>query len=112
MSRTAVVICTILGLSIAAAKKGPKTYEINLREPAAVGTVQLPPGDYRIHLDGGKAVFNAEESHQSMETAVVVHNAATKYDETSITMTKGKDGGDRIEEITLHGTNMKLDFPN
>jgi hypothetical protein len=112
MSRSALVVYIVLGLSAAAAKKGPKTYEINLPEPARLGSAQLQAGGYKIHLEGAKAVFSNEDSRQTVEANVVVHNAESKYDQTAIMLMKSKGGDEQISEIRLEGTRMKLDFPN
>ena len=112
MSRKLVVVCIVFGLSVAAAKKGPKTYEIKLAEPARLGSAQLQPGDYKFHLEGAKAVFSNEDSRQTVEANVVVHTAESKYDETAIMLMKSKGGGEQISEIRIEGTRMILDFPN
>lgn len=112
MSRKLMVVWIVFGLSVAAAKKGPKTYEISLTEPARLGSAQLQPGAYRIHLEGAKAVFSNEDSRQTVEAAVVVHNGQDKYGDTAITFTKSKAGEEQISEIKLHGTRMTLDFSN
>jgi hypothetical protein len=112
MSKTSLLTCVFLGLSMAGAGKGPKTYEVKIPESAMVGSFQLKPGDYRLRVEGSKALFTNENSNETIEAAVNVQNVERKIDRTTIEITKNPQGDEKITEIRLGGSRMKLDFPN
>ena len=107
-----ILAIAVFGLLTASAKSNAKTYSVNLAETAHVGTATLQPGDYHLKVEEGKAIFSASGLKQPVEAPVVVHNAEKKYDQTSVVLSKDTGGGERITQIMLHGTTMKLDFPN
>lgn len=95
----------LAGLSIASAK----TYSINIDQPYVVAGVQLKPGDYRLNLEGSKAVFTRGGKKTAAEAKVTVENSPKKFNYTSIA-SKLAGGQNQIESISLGGTRMKLDF--
>ena len=96
---------TLLGASIASAK----TYSITLSSPAAIGNSQLKTGEYRLELKGDHVLVKGDKV--AGEFPVQVENEARKFDNTSIT-TSSEGGSNRIEEIRLGGTTVKLVFSN
>ncbi len=112
MYRKLILAFAVFGLMAAAAKSGPKTYSFNIGETARVGSSTLQPGEYHLKVEEGKAIFSAASLKQPVEAPVVVHNADKKYPDTAVVLDRDSGGGERIREITLHGTTMKLDFPN
>ena len=112
MSKKLILAFAVLGLLTASAKKGPKTYNWSLAEPAMLGSAKLEPGDYHLQIDGSKAIISATNLKQPVEASVVVHNAAKKYDQTEVVFQKNPGGNEKITRIMLHGTNMQIDFPN
>ncbi len=96
----------ILGLAVASAK----TYDVSMSAPATVGTVQLAPGDYRLAVNGSKAVFTSiKDSHKTFETNVKVENADKKFPFTAIESRK-VEGRNHVDNIELGGTKLKLEF--
>ena len=96
---------TLLGASIASAK----TYTITLSSPAAIGNSQLKSGEYKLELKGDSILVR--DGKILSEFPVHVENEARKFETTSITTTS-ESGSNRIEEIHLGGTTVKLVFGN
>ena len=96
---------TLLGASIASAK----TYSIKLSSPAFIGNSQLKSGEYRLELKGDSVLV--KDGKMVSEFPVHVENEARKFDNTSVT-TSSEGGSNRIEEIHLGGTTVKLVFSN
>jgi hypothetical protein len=96
---------TLLGASIASAK----TYSITLTSAAAIGNSQLKSGEYRLELKGDRVLVKGDKVAD--EFPVQVENEARKFENTSVT-TSSASGSNRIEEIHLGGTTVKLVFSN
>jgi hypothetical protein len=92
---------TLLGVSIASAK----TYTITLSSPAAIGNSQLKSGENKLELKGDSILV--KDGKMVNEFPVHVENEARKFDNTSVT-TSSQGGSNRIEEIRLGGTTVKL----
>ena len=99
-----LVILALAGASVVSAK----SYSVTIVDPSTVHNVRLNPGDYRLKLDGSNAVFtDADGNHYT--APVSVQQATKKFDNTEVE-TEKVAGQDRIEEIRLSGTKMKLEF--
>ncbi len=96
-----VLLCSSLLLA--------KTYTITLSDASKVGDRELKPGNYALKLEGNKAVFLDRTRKPVLETSVKVENAARKFDSTAIEFRK-VDGANRIQAISLGGSNLKLVF--
>ena len=103
MHRRLLTLFAIAGLAIA----GEKAYTVNLYQPAILGGTELKAGEYRLELDGAKAVLRAGKS--AVEAPVKVENADAKFATTSIRLTESA-GKQRIAEIRLGGTRTRLVF--
>ena len=100
-----LLVCVLAGVSIASAK----TYKITIFDPSVVAGVQLKPGDYRLNVDGSKAVFIDDREKTVAEATVTVENSTKKVPATSV-VTKQVGGKNQIESISLGGTTIKLEF--
>jgi len=96
---------TLLGASIA----GARTYSITLSSPATIGNSQLQRGEYKLELKGDSVLV--KDGKMVSEFPVHIENEARKFDTTSVT-TNSEGGSNRIEEIRLGGTTVKLVFSN
>ena len=96
---------TLLGASIASAK----TYTVTLSSPVAIGDGQLKSGEYKLELRGDNVLV--KDGKMVSQFPVHVENEARKFENTSIT-TSSQGGSNRIEEIRLGGTTVKLVFSN
>jgi hypothetical protein len=95
-----------LALAIASAAS---SYHFSLFQPSVVAGKELKPGDYKVELNGDKAIIKAGK--QTVEAAVKVETGTEKFSETSVRFdtTNGKM---TVQEIRLGGTNTKLVFNN
>jgi hypothetical protein len=105
MNKKLLLAFALAGLSIASAK----TYSISFSDRFMVGNTQLKPGDYRLQVEGSKAIFKDRENRTAAEVNVKVQNSQKKFEHTEI-QSKQVDGNRRIEEIRLGGTRTALDF--
>ncbi|MGA3016495.1 MAG: hypothetical protein ABSF62_05195 [Bryobacteraceae bacterium] len=95
----------ILTLSVASAK----TYDILLSSPTKAGNLQLKPGEYRLNVNGTKAVFTDVNTTKSFTTEVKVENTDKKFGDTKIDASS--DGSTSvIKDIELGGSKTKIDF--
>jgi len=100
-----LIALALAGVSIASAK----TYSVTVSEPYFVGGHTLKPGDYRLELKGSKALFLNDRDKTAAQATVKVENERHKYENTSI-LSKRVGDQQRIENIELAGTRMKLEF--
>lgn len=95
-----------LALAVASAAT---SYHFSVFEPSFVAGQELKPGDYKIELNGDKAMIKAGK--QTVETAVKVENGNEKFPETSVRYAN-TNGKMTVQEIRLGGTHTKLVFNN
>jgi hypothetical protein len=82
-----------------------KSFTVTLFEPAMIGGTELKAGDYKCELQDQKIVL--KHGHDSTEAAVKVETGESKYSSTAVTFANA-DGKNKVEEIRVGGTNMKL----
>ena len=100
---------TLLGfatcaLAIAGAAE---THRLTLYSPTMVNGTELKPGDYKLEIDGGKAVI--KRGKDSVESAVRLENGDKKFGSTTVRY-DGADGRYKLSEIRLGGTKTKVVF--
>lgn len=105
MSKRFLMSFLVAALAIATAK----TYDVNFNQPVTVAGTELKAGDYRVDLTGDKVVIT--NGKQSVESAVKVEQADSKFQATSVLIAK-TDGKMLVQEIHLGGTKTKLVFSN
>jgi hypothetical protein len=91
-----------------AAFASSKTYTVVITQPMHVGTAQLAPGNYKMALDGDKAVFNLP-NHDSLTFPVKVETATHKYADTIVDSAQ-QGGSLHLVSIALGGSTNKVDF--
>jgi hypothetical protein len=101
MKKTVVFVCLLAGMAFASAK----SFTVTLVEPAMIGGTQLKAGDYKCELQDQKIVF--KHGHDTSEATVKVETGEGKYPYTSVSYDNA-DGKNKVEEIRVGGTNMKL----
>ena len=97
----------LAALAIANANAKTKAYSIELFEPAMLGNKTLAPGEYKVEVDGDKAVLRNGKSES--EAPVKVESAGSKYTSTAVRFSNA-DGKMRIQEIHIGGSSTKLVF--
>jgi murein DD-endopeptidase MepM/ murein hydrolase activator NlpD len=76
-------------------------YGVTLAKPMKAGTQQLAAGDYKVEMQGDKAVFKMGKT--VTEVPAKVENTEHKNQDTSVSTS-----GDTIKEIQLGGTSTKI----
>ena len=94
----------VAGLAVA----GARSYSVSLTKTNMIGTTELKPGDYKIEVDGDKAVLR--QGKVKTESPVKVEEADTKFSGTAVRYFNGADGKLHIQEIRIGGTRTKLVF--
>jgi len=89
----------IFALAVASAASN---YSVTLNTPTWVGQTQLKPGDYKVAVEGDKAVFKSGKSTVAEAPAAVEQNAK-KYTATTLDTT-----GAKLQEIHVGGTTVKI----
>jgi hypothetical protein len=101
MKKALLCVCLLAGMAWASTK----SFTVTLYEPATVGATELKAGDYRCELQDQKIVI--KRGHDTTEAAVKVETGEGKYANTTVTYANA-DGKNKIQEIKVGGTNMKL----
>jgi len=104
MKLKTVVMFTMLGLSIAAAK----SYQVTIDNEMKAGNVTLKPGTYNMKVDAPKVVFT-DSAGKSMEATGKLVPSDKKFDNTVVD-SKQVNGIAEVQEIDLGGTKTKLRF--
>ncbi len=89
-----------LALGVASAAT---SYNVKLYDPMWIGSTQLKAGEYKVEMQGDKAVFKMGKT--VVEVPATMGKGDRKYDATSFVSENSK-----ILEIDLGGTSNKLLF--
>ena len=84
---------------------GASNYSLTLSEPAIINGTELKAGEYKIEVNGTKAVIRNGKT--SVATDVVVDTLPAKSNQSSACCL-AEDGKYRLQELRLGGSNMKL----
>ena len=101
MKKAVLLVCVLAGMALASAK----SFNVTFFEPSVVGGTELKAGDYRFELKDQKLVI--KHGRQTTEADVKVENDAAKYPTTTVRYAN-VDGKNKVQEIRLGGTNMRL----
>ncbi len=97
-----VSVCTL-------ALAGTKSYAVVFYRPAAVGALQLAPGQYKLNVENGTATFTNVRTKKSVSAPAKVETANRKFAATAVeSVADGKT--DRISAIDLGGSTTKVEF--
>ncbi len=83
------------------------SHKISITSPLSYGSKTLKAGEYKVEVQGDKAVFTSGK--EVVELPVVVEEAAEKYRDTQLGTSGGANGA-QLQEIKLGGTKTKLIF--
>jgi hypothetical protein len=84
---------------------GAASYTLTVTDPVWVGNTQLKPGDYKVEVQGGQAIFKSGK--QTVEAPAVEEKADKKFPYTSFDSVDSK-----IREIHLGGTTTTIKLMN
>jgi hypothetical protein len=100
--KSLLIIGTLALSSVAFAK----SYDITLTATVKAGDVELKPGQYKLKIENGQAVFT--DSHdKSVSVPAKISNAEKKFSGTRLD-TAGHDGIDTIQSIELGDSNIRV----
>lgn len=97
----------LLVFAVFAVAATAESYKVTLFQPSVLGGTELNPGEYRLNVEGSKAVL--VRGKQSVEVPVKVENSDQKYASTTVRCATA-DGKYSIQEIRLGGTRTRLVF--
>jgi hypothetical protein len=83
------------------------SYRVTFLKPAMIANTELQPGDYKLEVDGEKAIIKSGKT--SVEVAVRVETGNEKFSDTTVRYSNG-DGKYHVQEIRLGGSKTKLVF--
>ena len=95
-----VLSVATLAIGIASAAS---SYSVKFYQSVQIGATELKPGDYKVEMQGDKAVFKSGKN--VVEVPATLEKGDKKYNFTSFTSADSK-----VNEIDLGGTNMKIVF--
>ncbi|MGO4884510.1 MAG: hypothetical protein ACLP59_27375 [Bryobacteraceae bacterium] len=101
MKKALLFVCLLAGMAFASAK----SYTITFLVPATIGGTDLSAGDYRFEVQDQKLVI--KHGRKTTEVPVKVETGEAKYHSTTVRYSMA-DGKNKVEEINVGGTNMKL----
>ncbi|MGA2592094.1 MAG: hypothetical protein ABSH32_19455 [Bryobacteraceae bacterium] len=101
MKKAMLFVCLLAGMAIASTK----SFTVTLFEPSVVGSTELKAGDYKFEVQDQKIVI--KHGHETTEATVKVETGDTKYSSTTVRYANA-DGKNKVQEIRVGGTNMKL----
>ena len=91
----------VASLALAVVASAASSYKLNLTNPTWVGDTQLKPGEYKVEVQNGTAVFKGDK--QTAQAPAVEEKADKKFPYTSF---EAKDS--KLNEIHFGGTNVKV----
>jgi hypothetical protein len=106
MTAKSLLIVSALGLT-SVAFAGTKSYDIILNSPAKAGNNELKPGEYKLKVEGGQAVFTQDSKTWSVP--VKIENVSQKFAHTTVESSTLGDM-DTIQAIDLAGSTTKIEF--
>lgn len=95
-----ILAFTTVALAVASAAN----YHVTLTQPSVINGKQLKPGDYKVQVEGDKAVFS--HGKESVEAPVKVEEATQKNENNSVRYADGN----KVQEIRIGGKHTRLVF--
>jgi hypothetical protein len=79
-------------------------YNVTLFQPSVVNGTELKPGEYKVEVNGDKAIF--KQGKQTFEAPVKTEESSEKANSNTIRYAEGN----KIQEIRIGGSHTKLVF--
>jgi hypothetical protein len=102
LSKKLLIGFAALGIGIASAGSA---YKVEFAQTTQVGGTELKAGEYKVEVQGDKAVFKSGKDVVAQASAKV-ENGKQKYSATAVSLNASK-----LESIALGGTTMKIVLP-
>lgn len=104
-----LLLCFAALCLTAPAASDPDAETVSFSMPSKVGAVVIPPGLYRLKLQGALVFFTEVNTRKSFSALVKIEKTARK---SSFTAAQGRavDGAQQVDSIVLQGADYKLVF--
>jgi hypothetical protein len=102
LSKKLMIGFAALGIGIASAGSA---YKVELAQTTQVGGTELKAGEYKVEVQGDKAIFKSGKDVVAQAPAKV-ENGKQKYSATAVSTNASK-----LESIAVGGTTMKIVLP-
>lgn len=101
------VLTAFATLALAVASAASNVYHVTLAQPASVGGKQLKAGEYKIQVEGNKAIIKSGKN--VVEVPAKVETANRRFESTQVQI---EDVGSKpwVDEIRIGGTTTKIVF--
>jgi hypothetical protein len=103
MKKVVLFACLVAGMALASAK----SFTVTLFEPSLIGGTELQAGDYELQLRDQNQKIVIKHGRATTEASVKVETVDSKFPTTSVRYAEA-EGKNKVEEIRLGGTNLKL----
>jgi hypothetical protein len=101
------LLLTFATIALAVASAASNTFHVTLAEPAWVGATQLKPGEYKLQVEDGKAMFKVGKN--VVEVPAKLQAGDHRYDNTAVRIDRAGDKP-KLVEILVGGSNSKIVF--
>ena len=99
LSKKLLIGFVAFGIGIASAASD---YKVTFSQPTQVGGTELKAGEYKVEVQGDKAIFKSGKDVVAQSSAKV-ENGNRKYSATAVSTNASK-----LESISVGGTTMKI----
>lgn len=100
---TKIVLTFLLAVGIASAAD---SWRVNIPTATWVGTTELQPGDYKVEVEGSKAMFT-QKGKAVAEVAAKMEEGQQKNRQTALGVSNA-NGKRTLIDIRIGGTNSKI----
>ena len=104
---TLLLMTVALGVVTAAGQ----SYKFEITSPTWVGNTELQEGNYRIEMNGDKAIIREGHDVVAEVPAMMEHNA-TKYNYSSLSVSHADANKPMLDEVRVGGTDTKIVIKN
>jgi hypothetical protein len=101
------ILFSFVTVALAVSSAASSSFHVNIDQPTWVGGTQLKPGDYKVALEGDKAMIKVGKT--MVEVPAKVENADKKFDATSVRV-DSVNNKQSLKEIRVGGTTMRVLF--
>lgn len=97
--------------ALAVVSAATASYALKIDTPTWVGNTELKAGNYRLHVEGDKAVIR-QGKKTLVEVGAAMEEAPTKYSVTALLLDKANAGKPKLQEVHVGGTHTRILIKN
>jgi hypothetical protein len=98
-----------LFLALASVSLFAKSYDLTFHNPAILGSVEVPAGQYQLKFEGSKVTLTNLNNGKKLDAIADVETVDKAFTETTV-QSKKVEGKDMVDEIQIGGTKTALNF--